>query len=56
MTLKYSLILWGPYPPPPPPKKKNILKIFIPPKIFIFLQTPKNIEILNNEPQKMTRA
>ena len=29
--------------PPPPPKKK---------KIFIFLKTPKNIEIQNFEPQK----
>ena len=26
------------------------------PKIFIFLKTPKNIEIQNFEPQKMTRA
>ena len=36
--------------------KKNILKIFIPPKIFIFLKTPKNIEIQNFEPQKIARA
>ena len=35
---------------------KNIHKIFIPQKIFIFLKTPKNIEIQNFEPQKMTRA
>ena len=26
------------------------------PKIFIFLKTPKNIEIQNFEPQKMSRA
>ena len=30
---------------PPPQKKKKIHKIFIPQKIFIFLKTPKNIEI-----------
>ena len=37
---------------------KNIHKIFIdyPPKIFIFLKTPKNIDIKNFENQKMTRA
>ena len=35
---------------------KNIHKIFIFPKIFIFLKTPKNIEIQNFEPKKMTRA
>ena len=35
---------------------KNIHTIFIPPKIFIFLKTPKNIEIQNFEPQKMTGA
>ena len=35
---------------------KNIHKIFIPQKIFHFLKTPKNIEIQNFEPQKMTRA
>ena len=35
---------------------KNIHKIFIPQKIFIFLKTPKNIEIQNSEPPKMTRA
>ena len=27
-----------------------------PPKIFIFLKTPKNIEIQNFEPQKMVRV
>ena len=31
-------------------------QIFIPPKIFVFLKTPKNIEIQNFDPQKMTRA
>ena len=35
---------------------KNIHKIFIPPKIFIFLKTPKNIEIHNFESQKIARA
>ena len=36
---------------------KNIsTKSSYPPKIFIFLKTPKNIEIKNFEPQKMTRA
>ena len=30
---------------------KNIDKIFIPQKIFIFLKTPKNIEIQNFEPK-----
>ena len=34
----------------------NIHKIFIPQKIFIFLKTPKNIEIQNCEPQKMAQA
>ena len=35
---------------------KNIRKIFIPQKIFNFQKTPKNIEIQNFEPQKMTQA
>ena len=35
---------------------KKIHKILIPPKKFIFLKTPKNIEIQNFEPQKMDRA
>ena len=38
---------------------KNIRKIFIqfvPKKIFIFLKTPKNIEIQNYEPKKITWA
>ena len=35
---------------------KNIHKISIPQKIFIFLKTPKNIEIQNFEPQKMGRV
>ena len=35
---------------------KNLHKIFIPQKIYFFLKTPKNIEIQNFEPQKMTRA
>ena len=37
---------------------KNIHEIFIhvPQKLFIFLKTPKSIEIQNFEPQKMTRA
>ena len=30
--------------------------MFIPQKIFIFLKTPKNIEIQKFEPQKITRA
>ena len=48
MTSKYSPILLRP--------PKYIHKIFIPPKILIFLKTPKNIEIQNFEPPKMTRA
>ena len=48
MTPKYSPILWWP--------QKYIHKIFIPQKIFIFLKIPKNIEIQNFEPQKMTLA
>ena len=48
MTHKYSPILWWP--------PKNIRKIFIPQKIFIFLKPPKNNEIQNFEPKKMTRA
>ena len=44
MTSKYSPILWWP--------PKNIHIIFIPQKIFIFLKTPKNIEIQNFEPPK----
>ena len=35
---------------------KNIHKIFIPPKIFSFLKTPKIIKIQNFEPQKIARA
>ena len=36
---------------------KNIFtKSSYPKKIFIFLKTPKNIEIQNFEPQKMGRA
>ena len=35
---------------------KNFHKIFMPQKIFIFLKTPKNIEIQNFEPQKIARA
>ena len=35
---------------------KNIHKIFIPQKIFIFLKTPKNIEIQNFESKKIARA
>ena len=35
---------------------KNIQKIFMPPKIFIFSENPKNIEIQNFEPKKITRA
>ena len=43
ITPKYSpILLWT----------KNIHQIFLPPKIFIFLKTPKNIEIQNFEPQK----
>ena len=50
MTPKYSPILQ--WPPP-----KNIHKIFIPPKIFIFLKkkTNKNIEI-KMLTQKMVQA
>ena len=33
---------------------KNTYKIFIPQKKFIFLKPPKNIDIQNFEPQKMT--
>ena len=51
MTLKLALSCDD-----PPPQKKNIHKIFIPPKIFIFLKTPKNIEIQNFEPKKIARA
>ena len=35
---------------------KNIHNFFIPQNIFIFLKTPKNIEIQNFKPQKMVRA
>ena len=35
---------------------KNIHKIFIPPKIFIFLKPPKNIEIQYFVPKKIARA
>ena len=38
--------------PPPQKKKIYIHKIFIPPKIFIFLKTQKYIEIQNFEPKK----
>ena len=48
MTPKYGPILWWP--------QKNIHKIFIPPKIFIFLKNQKNIEIQIFDPQKMTLA
>ena len=48
---KYSLILWWP--------QKSIHKIVAPQKIFIFLKTPKNIEIQNfaqkNDPTLATR-
>ena len=37
------------------PQKKSTKSSF-PQKIFIFLKTPKNIEIQNFEPQKMGRA
>ena len=33
---------------------KNIHKIFIPQTIITFLKTPKNIEIQNFEPPKIT--
>ena len=36
--------------------QKNIHKIFIPKKIFIFLKTPKNIEIQKFDPKKMVQA
>ena len=45
MTPKCSQILW--WPPP-----QNIHKIFITPKLLIFLKTPKNYEIQNFEPKK----
>ena len=48
MAPKYSPILWWP--------QENIHKIFVSPKILIFLEAPKNNEIQNFEPQKMTRA
>ena len=35
---------------------KNIHKIFIPQKIFIFLETPKMLKFKIFEPKKMTRA
>ena len=34
--------------------QKNIPKMFIPKKIFIFLKTPKNIEIQKIDPKKWT--
>ena len=43
-----SPILWWP--------PQNILKIFIPQTIFIFLKTQTNIEIQNFEPQKIAWA
>ena len=43
-----SPILWW--------SQKNIRKIFIPQKIYIFLQTQNNIEIQNVEPKKIARA
>ena len=36
--------------------QKNIHNIFIPQKIYIFLKTPKNIEIHDFEPKQMTQA
>ena len=36
--------------------KKISTKSSYPPKIFIFLKTPKNIEIQNFEPQKTVRT
>ena len=36
---------------PPPPKKKYAQNLYTP-KIFIFLKTPKNIEIQNFNPKK----
>ena len=48
ITPKNRPILWW--------SPKNIFKIFIPPKLFIFLKTPKNIEIQNFETKKMSRA
>ena len=48
MSLKLAQFCDGP--------PKNIHKIFISQKIFIFLKTPKNIEMQNFEPQKMARA
>ena len=35
---------------------KNIHKIFRPPKIFIFLKTPQNIEVHNFETKEMALA
>ena len=35
---------------------KDIHKMFMPQKIFIFLKTPKNIEIQKFDPKKMDRA
>ena len=41
---------------PPPPKKKKYPQNLHTPKIFVFLKTPKNIEIQNFEPKNMARA
>ena len=46
MTPKTSQGFWC------PPPLQNIYKIFIPPKIFIFLKTSNNIEIQNFEQKK----
>ena len=49
MAPNYSPIVWWP--------PKNSHKIFIPQKIFIFLKTPKNIEIQNFDlPPKKNQA
>ena len=48
MAAETSPVLWWP--------PKNIHKIFIPPKTFICLKTPKNIEIENFESPKMVPA
>ena len=40
----------------PPPQKKKYPQNLHTPKTFIFMKTPKNIEIQNVEPKKLTRA
>ena len=48
MTLKLAQFCYD--------QKKKSTKSSYPQKMFIFLKTPKNIEIQNFEPKKMGRA